>query len=1043
MPALQPTEQLKALFQPIRDAIAKHRAALTAIPDLVVARAGFRYDVDAATPAVVLAFMPPLRASATSIEQQYAALLGVPVLAVEAAPDDQIGYLSNLGAPLRTSEFDQLFRSTPVEFRPPLRGTYEEPDAADAPRLTEIDEPMALILATSPDAGWPMLQEFLAQPVQHRIQIGMYQFTAPHIYKQLRRTLLADDDAQLRMTLHPVPEKIRDEGTKADDIYGPDLLERLRRSLGSRFDYEWMSVGAQQVFASSYHIKVAIADSQRLWLSSGNWQSSNQPPFDPINEPENLPQDYLRSYNREHHVIIEHAGLASTFERYLEHDFRHGATTQAATFGSSPDLFVAAEPALPQAFAPPRYFEPLRLNRKVRVQPLLTPDNYARHVLTLLESAQHSIWLQNQYINLNPQGELPEFTELLSALLERAQAGLDVRIICRDLMKAEKLDLLVAIGFDPKMFRFLKNTHTKIIIVDGERTVIGSHNWSNEGVVSNRDASLLFFDQGISKYCGEIFLYDWGRARARIARHQPRVARDGEAPFPGAARLSWESVFDELPSVRSLVASSAVPVAPSAAAGGRTSFALPQSRMLTPGGVDGATGQYLFNPIPITAAAAQLRKQPPMLAPEARGLVNRLRYQAFGLRYGLQENNLAQVGWGIVVRQGDPGQLLAKIDALLRHRRTQAPREMVKVLEYRPGEELRDWLQRHNVSFGTVTPSKVPFHLMLLGGPKDIPFEFQYLLSLEYSVGRLCFDDPNAYARYANSVVRYETDVAPTTTRDAVFFAPQHAGDAATELSRTLLVDSLLKGSAEIPRLTDEFGFRVTPLLGADAKRAALLDALHGRSQRPALLFTAGHGMGFPAGHPRQVSTQGALLTQDWSGIGSIKETDYVAATDIKNDAQLHGLVAFLFACYGAGTPKLDSFPMDLEQPPIEIAADPFIAALPQRLLAHPNGGALGIYGHIERAWGFSINAGTMQPQLNPFWNAFARIISGACLGNATRDFNVRWASLSAELTDIIGRGTQTISDEDLVWRWIERNDARAYILLGDPGTRVRNSELH
>ena len=38
-------------------------------------------------------------------------------------------------------------------------------------------------------------------------------------------------------------------------------------------------------------------------------------------------------------------------------------------------------------------------------------------------------------------------------------------------------------------------------------------------------------------------------------------------------------------------------------------------------------------------------------------------------------------------------------------------------------------------------------------------------------------------------------------------------------------------------------------------------------------------------------------------------------------------------------------------------APKPFIAALPRRLLTHPNGSALAVIGHIDRAWGFSIQA--------------------------------------------------------------------------------------
>ena len=58
---------------------------------------------------------------------------------------------------------------------------------------------------------------------------------AAHIYKALRRAMLDDDDAVLTMTMHPRPEKIPEEGTKADDIFGPTILERLENALGGRF----------------------------------------------------------------------------------------------------------------------------------------------------------------------------------------------------------------------------------------------------------------------------------------------------------------------------------------------------------------------------------------------------------------------------------------------------------------------------------------------------------------------------------------------------------------------------------------------------------------------------------------------------------------------------------------------------------------------------------------------------------------------------------------------------------------------------------------
>jgi len=58
-------------------------------------------------------------------------------------------------------------------------------------------------------------------------------------------------------------------------------------------------------------------------------------------------------------------------------------------------------------------------------------------------------------------------------------------------MKQESLDILVALGFPREVFRFQPACHNKAVMVDGKIVMFGSHNWSNEGVKTNRDASLI------------------------------------------------------------------------------------------------------------------------------------------------------------------------------------------------------------------------------------------------------------------------------------------------------------------------------------------------------------------------------------------------------------------------------------------------------------------------------------------------------------------------------------------------------------------------
>src|SRR5262249_3328052 len=157
-------------------------------------------------------------------------------------------------------------------------------------------------------------------------------------------------------------------------------------------------------------------------------------------------------------------------------------------------------------------------------------------------------------------------------------------------------------------------------------------------------------------------------------------------------------------------------------------------------------------------------------------------------------------------------------------------------------------------------------------------------------------------------------------------------------------------------------------------------------------------------------------------------------------DANVSGLVAFLFACFGAGTPDADQFLMNLSQaaPAKPLAPQPFVAALPRRLSAHPKGSALAVIGHVDRAWGFSIQR-SRRPgaQIGPFRNGLGFILNGSPVGHAVaQQFGQRYAALSTTLLSAVSPTAPAymrLDDRDLVTSWLQRNDAQNYVTLGDP----------
>lgn len=467
--------------------------------------------------------------------------------------------------------------------------------------------------------------------------------------------------------------------------------------------------------------------------------------------------------------------------------------------------------------------------------------------------------------------------------------------------------------------------------------------------------------------------------------------------------------------------------------------------LLTLNGIDGATGQYLVPPISAAAAADLARGKPPdgLLASWFKAIVSVLKRPKLGLPMDVDPANPARAGWAVVLPAAAPNELKDAVQPLIDHRKKTVPPDRCKVLEYRPGETVKKWLARHGVAPGTVDPRKVPYYVTLVGGPGDIPFDFQYLLDVEYAVGRLAFDAADQFRRYAAGVAALEAASTVKTAKEIVYWGPRHAADRSTQMSADALITPLHDGTPGDSPLAAMHGFRARCFKAADATKARLLESLHAAAP-PAVLFTASHGMGWPKDDPRQRPAQGALLAQDWPGFGQVGPPHYLTAAEVEDGANVAGLVAFLFACYGAGTPAGDNFLTDRGRGPVPIASAPFVAALPQRLLSHPNGPALAVVGHVERAWGYSIKPPGAGTQVGPFRDFLTRVLAGEPVGHATKSFSERYAVLSTELLGYldVASGNDAATAKEVAACWAERNDAQNYVLLGDPAARLRPAAM-
>ena len=372
--------------------------------------------------------------------------------------------------------------------------------------LEPVQVTATIQLSASPDNGWPTLKGFLDQ-TQTSLTVGLYDFTSQHVLDAVESAVAGK---QFTLVLDHPPTN------PTADLTDPTTVADLRTALGENFDQAWALTRTDKdatawIYPTAYHIKVAVRDSAAVWVSSGNWNNSNQPAIDPVNNPADA--DTARHADRDWHVIIDAPELAGVFEAYLRNDSAIAqAHNAAADVPGAPLTPPPLGSKVTRQFA--QFFPSVTITDTVTVAPLLTPDPgvYSNAVNTLIGSATESLYMQFQYIELPKQTDATSqpFVNLVQAVIDRQNAGVDVKIIMSEYETTGYLEQLQALGLNVVTnVKIQNNVHNKGIVVDGTTVLVSSQNWSTDGTLYNRDAGVILHNAQAAQYFQQIFLHDW------------------------------------------------------------------------------------------------------------------------------------------------------------------------------------------------------------------------------------------------------------------------------------------------------------------------------------------------------------------------------------------------------------------------------------------------------------------------------------------------------------------------------------------------------
>ncbi len=418
-------------------------------------------------------------------------------------------------------------------------------------------------------------------------------------------------------------------------------------------------------------------------------------------------------------------------------------------------------------------------------------------------------------------------------------------------------------------------------------------------------------------------------------------------------------------------------------------------------------------------------------------------------------NDLEKQRWGVIVPYGATGdRMLEAIDVLVQHRGTQQS-DSPKIYRVDPDMDVAAafrWRKQVHLE-ESVDERERPRYLLILGDLHEVSLELQHVLANGAFVGRLCCSSLAGFRSYAEKLVSREQEALQKSAR-ALFYTVQDSTRAVLCGYQQLVKPCLerceklaaserlaISGSAEVPY--------------SDWGPEDLIE--EAGDDNPAVMLSLSHGIGAPrrgwSSVAHQHARQGAL---------ALGNSQLLTADDLRATPFLSGGVWFSMACFFAGTPSASAYYPWLRQLAECGEANahalqhalaslprsgerPFVAALPQALLANPKG-PLALIGHMDLAWTYSFtDTESKQSRASRVFSTLRALLEGSRVGVGLDALMRTYREVNDELTaryqlQANARAREQVIAEDpgqLAHLWMQRNDLRGFVLLGDPAARV------
>jgi len=351
-------------------------------------------------------------------------------------------------------------------------------------RVRKFDLKAEICALVSPDCSFDVLCKKL-ELADDEILLNVYELTNEYLTEILEGLLERGVKIGILVEGNPVG------GMKDEEIY---LLNRL----SSKGADVYLMNGACKLRYGFDHAKYAIIDNETLIIGSANWDEVGFPL-------------YPCHGNREWVIIVKNQTVAGYFKKVFNEDC-NVILPDVIQFEEIP---VSIEKQNEKLYTTgyKNVFSPLNITANMSLIPVLSPDTSREIITELIDSAEHTIYIEQLYIHADWESSIED---IIRSLINASNRGVKIKVIMnynpnydnRDIDYASRF--LKAHGIEVRfLYGWFVNVHTKGMIVDNRTVLISSINWNEQSIDRNREAGIVIENGDISRYYAKIFLYDW------------------------------------------------------------------------------------------------------------------------------------------------------------------------------------------------------------------------------------------------------------------------------------------------------------------------------------------------------------------------------------------------------------------------------------------------------------------------------------------------------------------------------------------------------